>query len=805
VPKNRHPEREPGVRRKAYTVVIALAFFVCLGGLPKILSSLHLKINAAPPTSSNGIRLLGAPEAPQAVPLPPVARPVDPTQPTATFPPVSESQEAAAVTNEDNRLRTMLHDSFRTYLPKLIPHRGSLPTLLLTSGSHYLYGGGSRYLVTGKSTYTAADLISNGAMVRLPHGGALLEDNVFVASGVHLDLSSSDVGAIYLDSTPRGSASIVAWGGSLDFRGTRQHPLALHGWDEATMTPATDIGNGRPYIREVAGLMTFENARVSSLGFWSGRTGGVAWTGLSTHPSYGAAVATTFTGNTYGAFVTRGHNVRFSADLFESNQLDGLNIHRGSIGTAVTFSSAVRNGANGFHVGRATQRSFLQHDVAQHNATNGFLVDGRPLVSTASASGAGVAPGQGTRIENSAALSNLRTGILIEGGNGTVLKADEVCARLTGIALRLGASNAIVNGNDIRCGPRTGLRIGPLAPGALVFGNAVSGARIAVLVTSPGGSVEIDKSLVTLARVFGISVRGVHSPVSEKDNVISGIGFRAVDSRAEARPPALSGSNTANWAYARKGTILTYLEFHPLALLWLSIAFLVIAGMLWTRRRRPPPHPYPESTRWAWSADELDEPAPLLVGASAGALAGSASAGARNGSAPAGAQVGPPWSQDDDAWPPDGEAVDRGPFEALLPEAVHLDAAAPGSRRLDDPRLDAAVPGSRRLDAGRPDDDRPDGDRPDGRRPDGGRRDGGRRDGGRRDGERRDGERRDPARLDGERHGPERPDSAQSDDAERREDARAHVGHSDGHRQPSRHSRPEPIDATKPFPQIVDK
>jgi hypothetical protein len=904
VPKNRHPEREPGVRRKAYTVVIALAFFVCLGGLPKILSSLHLKINAAPPTSSNGIRLLGAPEAPEAVPLPPVARPVDPTQPTATFPPVSESQEAAAVTNEDNRLRTMLHDSFRTFLPKLIPHRGSLPTLLLTSGSHYVYGGGFRYLVTGQSTYTAADLVRGGAMVRLPNGGALLEDNVFVAAGVHLDLSSSDVGAIYLDSTPRGSASIVAWGGSLDFRGTSQHPLAIRGWDEATMTPATDIGNGRPYVREVAGRMTFENARVSSLGFWSGRTGGVAWTGLSTHTSFGAAVATTFTGNTYGAFVTRGRNVRFSADLFESNQLDGLNVHRGSIGTAVTFSSAVRNGANGFHVGRATARTFLQHDVSQHNATNGFLVDGRPLVSTASASGAGVAPGQGTRIENSAALGNGRTGILIEGGNGTVLKADEVCSRLTGIALRLGASNAIVDGNDVRCGPRTGLRIGPLAPGALVFGNAVSGARIAVLVVSPGGSVEIDKSLITLASVFGISVRGVNSPVSGKDNVISGIGFRAVDSRAEARPPALSGSNTANWAYARHGTILTYLQFHPLALLWLSIAFLVIAGMLWTRRRRPPPHPYPESTRWAWSEDELDEAAPILVGASAGARGGSASAGARggsasagarNGSAPAGAQAGPPWSQDDDAWPPDDEAVYRGPFEALLPEAVHLDAAAPGSRRLDDPRLDAAVPGSRRLDAGRSDDERPDGDRRDsdrrdgerrdgerlgrrrddeqlgrrrddeqlgrrrddeqlgrrrdggrrddeqrdpgrldgdrhdgdrhdgdrhgerrdparldGERRDGGRRDGGRRDGGRRDGERRDGERRerarrDPARRDGERHGPARLDSAQSDDAERREDARAHVGHSDEHRQPSRHSRPEPIDATKPLPQVIDK
>ena len=73
--KNRHPEREPGVRRRGYTIVIALAFFVCLGGLPAILSALHLKINAAPPTFSDGIKLLGAPQALQAVPLPPVARP----------------------------------------------------------------------------------------------------------------------------------------------------------------------------------------------------------------------------------------------------------------------------------------------------------------------------------------------------------------------------------------------------------------------------------------------------------------------------------------------------------------------------------------------------------------------------------------------------------------------------------------------------------------------------------------------------------------------------------------------------------
>ena len=608
------PGREPGVRRRGYTIIIALAFFACLGGLPAILAALHLKINAVPPTSIDGIRLLAAPQAPQAVPLPPVARPVNPAQPTATLPRVSESQEAAAVSAQDNWLRAMLHDSFRTYQPKIVAHRGSLPTLVLPSGSHYVYGWGYRYLVTGQSTYTAADLVRDGALRLLPHGAALLESSVFVAAGVHLDLSSLDVGTIYLDSTPFGSASIVGWGGTLDFRGTRQHPLTIQGWDRATNQPAADIGNGRPYIREVAGRMTLSNVRVSSLWFWSGRTGGVAWTGLATHPSTGGATSTTFTGNTYGAFVTRGHNVRFSADLFESNQLDGLHMHRDTVGASATRSSAVRNGQNGFHVDRATQRVVLLDDVSQHNATNGFLVDGRPLVSTASASGNGVSPGSGTRIENSAALDNGRTGILIEGGNGTVLKADQVCARRTGIALRYGASNTIVDGNDVRCRPRTGLSIGPTAPATLLSGNAVSGARIGVLVSS-SGHVEMDNSLITRGRVFGISVRGASSVVVGKRNVVSGTGYRALNVRADSKPPALSGSNTTAWAYQKNVTIFSYLEFHPLAILWLSIVFLVIVAGLWVRRRRPPPHPYPESTQWT-GAMRPAKHARVLVGAS---------------------------------------------------------------------------------------------------------------------------------------------------------------------------------------------
>ncbi|MBO0824295.1 MAG: right-handed parallel beta-helix repeat-containing protein [Actinobacteria bacterium] len=615
--KNRRRSREH-VGKRRYAVVIALAFFTFLAGLPKVLSELHVSIYTAPPSTSYGIHLLGAPPAPRLAALPPTARPVNAARPTAKFPPVNDSQEVAAVATEDGRLRALLRDSFSTFQPRLVRYHDAPPTLLLPSGTHTVFTGSTSLVATGQSQYTAADLIRLGALRVLPNGAALLQESVFVADGAQLSISTGVANQIYLANISQGPVSIVSWGGQLSFFGSRRNPLNVEGRDETTLTPATDHGSGRPYIRTVGGKMTFNNVRVSNLGFWSGRTGGVAWTGLSTQYSLGGATATTFTGNTYGAFVSRGKNVAFQADLFEANQLDGLHVHRGTLGASATLSAAVRNGANGFHVGRSANGTVLKNDVAEHNATNGFLADGRPLVSTPSASGAAVVPSTGTVIEDSEALHNGRTGILIEGGNRPVLTGNEVCARLTAIAVRLRATHAVVSGNDVRCRPRTGISIGPAAPGAVLSGNAVSGARIAVLVSSAGGTVEINNGLVTGARVFGISVRGVNSTVIGKDNVLSGTGFRALDSRADASVPRLSGTDDANWSYLHKGTLWSYLRFHPLALMWLSIALLVTAGGLWVRRRRAPSHPYPESTRWRAPAAAA-EPVPVPLASHSGA------------------------------------------------------------------------------------------------------------------------------------------------------------------------------------------
>ena len=131
----------------------------------------------------------------------------------------------------------------------------------------------------------------------------------------------------------------------------------------------------------------------------------------------------------------------------------------------------------------------------------------------------------------------------------------------------------------------------------MVSGNSLVHARIGLLARS-SGPVEADNNKIIGATVFGITARGESSRIAGQGNVISGIGFRAVDSRADASTPALAGTQDSGWAHHVKITVWSYLLFHPLALLWLSILAVVVLGELWSRTRRLPSHPYPASTHW---------------------------------------------------------------------------------------------------------------------------------------------------------------------------------------------------------------
>jgi hypothetical protein len=571
----------------------AIAFFGVLSMLPAILPALHLQLYVTAPTTSYGVTLMVAPREPHSVHVPAVAKPVNPDLPPAAPPTASQARENAVAGAEDKRLHAVLFAAARASAPEIIPVPGSLPTLVLTGG---------------QGSYTATTLVQYGALIMLPHHTARLLDNVYVATNATLDLGGSGLRTLYLDSGRGGFATIVSQGGNLTFTGTARHPMTITSWDWAANSPGADVGYGRSYIRDAGGDMTFANVRVSALGFGSGQTGGVAWTGFSGKPGIGGATSSTFTDNTYGAFVSQGSGVTFRRDLFEFNAIDGVNIHQYSVRSSVISSSAVRNGDNGFAVDPATHDTVLENDISQHNSGNGYFVDGIPPVISAPASGMSIPPtasmllGSGTRIEYSAATGNGKMSILVEGGTGTVIKGDQVCSGGTAVAVRDDSADAVVTGNTVRCTPRSAFSAGPSAPGIVLSGNAVDGARMGFLIRD-AGPVQLYRNLVTRATVFGISVRGATSSVSGAYNTIAGTGFQAVDTRAGAPAPALYASNLSGWPRPeRKSTFWDYLLFHPLAAMWLGILALVLLAGILARTRRMPSLPYPASTRWRGAA-----------------------------------------------------------------------------------------------------------------------------------------------------------------------------------------------------------
>ena len=575
--------RNPPAEGRSWPIVAAaLAAFALLGSLSLILALLHVRVPPEAATSSHGVTLLTAPRHPATVPLPATARPADASGAPAALPDISSARQTTLVADEDARIRAVLHGAEHVTKPEVIPYEGARPTLVLPETSR---------------AWTAADLVHYGALAMGPGGTALLTENVFVAPDAQLTLGSAALRTLHLDSTSSGFTSIVTWGGGLEFTGTAAAPLTIEGWNHTTGKAAADQGNGRPYIRAVGGVLNLTHVRASALGFWSGRTGGVAWTGVTVESSAGGATDSAFTGDTYGAFVARGRGVTFSGDLFESNELDGLHIHRYSTGSRVVSSAAARNGGNGFQIDRDTRDTVLRGDLAQHNAVNGYYLDGRPLVTGASASGGSAVPSTGTVLENSEATGNARTGVLVEGGSGTIVRSDEVCAAITGIALRTGVTNAVLTGNDVRCHPRSGLSVGPSAPGTVIAGNALTGARMGIVIRD-SGRVTVDSNLVTGATVFGVTARGISSHVTGVGNVVSGTGVNAVDARAGASPPSLARSDTSGWSHGTNVNFFAYLEYHPLAALWLGILVLILLAAAWSFRRRLPHHPYPASTRW---------------------------------------------------------------------------------------------------------------------------------------------------------------------------------------------------------------
>jgi hypothetical protein len=483
---------------------------------------------------------------------------------------------------EDHRLLTLV-TSVRP---------GSGPYLQELDGTQTLV------LTAGGLDYGLPDLVAGGAAQVEADGSVLITRNVFVAPGARLTISAPGT-TLHLRSDSTGFVSLVAWKADLTLAGADGQPLTVASWDPALKTPDTTTVDGRAYVREVSGDLAVRHLAASDLGFWAGRTSGVAWTGSSRRAAGGQILDSTFRRNHYGAFASQGKGITVTGSDFSDNAVDGLSLHRRTTDTTVQSSTARGNGRHGFSADQGSESVGYTDVTAEGNAAHGFFFSGTPLARGLSAGGASPRTYGQLHLTGGVARDNGSAGVRVVGGNNVSIADTRVVGNGDGITLAGTTAPTTIEHTTVSA-HRFGISVSRGT--ATVTNNKLSGSETAIRVRD--AAVSVTGNQIRKGTAHAISVVGASAGSSVQDNSIGGRGPSGLDLYrvADGATVDVSGNDVKGWIRDRNDLTYwsTFIPNHPMLLLWVVGLGLPLFLTARTRRGRPRARgavPYPDDIR----------------------------------------------------------------------------------------------------------------------------------------------------------------------------------------------------------------
>ncbi|MFI6515104.1 nitrous oxide reductase family maturation protein NosD [Spirillospora sp. NPDC050679] len=520
-------------------------------------------------------------------------------------------------------------------------------------------------------------------------GSYLLSVNVFAARGAKLILqSASGPLTIRMRSVPGAFTSIVSAGATVKINGSAQNPVRFTSWNDEAHKPDTEVADGRSYIRAIGGEFTSKYAHFSDLGFWSGRTGGLALTGSDRPDSSAERLAgptggarrfmlpngtadttrgnreeievqaaggrgggtfhvpvanlvngtvdhSTISGNAYGLFVTAANRTQITNNTITGSLVDGVLLHRFAKNATIENTTVTRSRGDGFVLSRGTEGVRVTNCTAQENGGNGFTLDGQPLADGPSASGESVLAFGDNTVASSTARNNRRYGVEILGGDNVTVQNSRILGGDMGIVARDRTVRANIAGNQVASPARQGVVLRDGVSGGTVSGNVITGTETALYLRD-ANSV-INGNTVQGATRHALTLRGNATGAQITGNTFSGAGTSVYDVDRATGKYVNSGNNVQGWN--KTAGFWTWVKriFKPMNIIWASVFLLVAISMFRSRGAgmrigRRGAHPYEHQ-------DKLEErPVRLLRRAPAAAPPGppgpSGPGGDRVGAAP---------------------------------------------------------------------------------------------------------------------------------------------------------------------------
>lgn len=509
----------------------------------------------------------------------------------------SNENQARLVANEDGRvavLRSAVTPARYEFSDKKTPYRiqsnDALPTLVLTPD---------------RAEYTVADLrrLMPTTFVITPDRTALLSENIAVSPGVTLDVNSAQVSKLELASSGAGFVSIISFGGAVQLTGTAAQPLAVTSWDADSSGPDVKLDDGRAYLRAIGGQLDLTYVHAMDLGFWSGRTGGIALTGSNKatsgetdNVSSGSISDTTIDGDAFGLFATVTRALTIDGAAISNSLADGVLLHRSVTETSITDTTSNGNGGVGFLVDRGASGARLTRVTASHNAEDGIKVDGEALAVGASASGASTTTTSDNHILNGVVRDNARTGIEVVGGNDVEVSGNTITGNQEGIVVRAAAQSPTIVNNTVDNQVGFGLFVRDGVSGATISRNHIDHGTTGIFIRDSTGTVT--KNVIHNADGHAISLAGATGQTKVSANTLAGRGTSALDSRRAEIAPIAGPNDVSSWKAPSFEYSVAHWVIRPIHIVWTALFALILVSTALARHQRGRrTHPYAKQAR----------------------------------------------------------------------------------------------------------------------------------------------------------------------------------------------------------------
>ncbi|MBB2975494.1 hypothetical protein FHX49_001060 [Microbacterium endophyticum] len=427
--------------------------------------------------------------------------------------------------------------------------------------------------------YTLSDLISLGA-VRQDEASVYTETrDIMVRPGATLTIEAPGA-TLRVQSSSEGSVNLVSWGGDLVLRGSEKSPLTIIGWDETTEAADNDTTDGRAYVRVRNGTLTAENVTFDHLGYWSGRTGGIAVTATEPGLAHATLTNTQHLSLATGLFLSTVADATVTSATVDSSIRNGITVTGASQDVTLDSITVTEAGRDAIAITRSSSTVAVVDATLTDAAQWGLRIDGSALASGPNSAGYGTERASGFTVTGTTIVGAGSGGI--EANSTDDLTLDDSVVTAEGRALLLtgpAETNSVTNSRFVSTSSE-GVALTGSITAATLSGNEISGVAVGALLVDAHATLSDNSITADLGHAIELS-GDARADVS--DNTFSGTGQGAV-AVLDTAQAAETGNDASEWRFQLDA--ITWLNAHPMAWLWGLVLVIPIVGLPLIARRR---------------------------------------------------------------------------------------------------------------------------------------------------------------------------------------------------------------------------